>query len=68
MGALDRTYVVRIWNESCESGEVWRASATNVRTQEKHYFKSQEELSHFLEAAEHQDQQVQKICDTPQDK
>ena len=48
----NRTYVVRIWHEPCTEGDVWRASATNVRTQEKHYFKSQEELNRFLEEAE----------------
>ena len=48
----NRTYVIRIWHEPCAEGDVWRASATNVRTQEKHYFKSQEELNRFLQEAE----------------
>lgn len=58
MSAPNRTYVVRIWLEPCASGDVWRASATDVRTQEKHYFKSQEELNRFLEEAEKQQQVV----------
>lgn len=45
-------YIVRIWHEPCVTGEVWRASVTNVRTQEKLYFKSPEELNRFLEEAE----------------
>ncbi|MDX2007271.1 MAG: hypothetical protein SFU83_18680 [Meiothermus sp.] len=52
MGTPSRTYVVRIWFEPCVSGDVWRASATDVRTQEKHYFKSQAELNRFLEEVE----------------
>lgn len=60
MPSFNRTYVVRIWHEPCASGDVWRASATNVRTQEKHYFKSQEELNHFLEESEKPSALVEK--------
>lgn len=59
MPTANRTYVVRIWHEPSATENVWRASATNVRTQEKHYFKSQEELNRFLEVAERQHLQTQ---------
>ncbi|MCX7784259.1 MAG: hypothetical protein N2318_11540, partial [Meiothermus sp.] len=58
--STSRMYIVRIWHEPCTTGEVWRASVTNVRTQEKLYFKSPEELNRFLEEAERQNQQIQK--------
>jgi hypothetical protein len=58
VGIPNRTYVVRIWHEPCASGDVWRASATDVRTQEKHYFKNQEELNRFLEEAEKQHSEI----------
>lgn len=58
--STSRMYIVRIWHEPCVTGEVWRASVTNVRTQEKLYFKSPEELNRFLEEAERQNQQIQK--------
>jgi hypothetical protein len=46
-----RTYVVRIWSEPSDQGAVWRGSATDVHTQEKHHFKSQSELNRFIEQA-----------------
>lgn len=43
-----RAYVIRIWYEPGALGAIWQASATDVQTQPKHYFKSQQELGNFL--------------------
>jgi hypothetical protein len=44
-----RTFVVRIWHEPSAKGAVWRASATDVHSQEKHHFTTRDELKEFLE-------------------
>lgn len=48
MSHVVQMYVLRIWYEPCQQGDVWRASVTHVHTQEKRYFQSVEELLGFL--------------------
>ena len=42
------TLIVRIWLEPSASTGVWRASVTNVRTEEKQYFQDPDELARFI--------------------
>jgi uncharacterized protein (DUF2249 family) len=45
----NQTFIVRVWWEPTERGErVWRASVTEVRTQQRHCFSSPKELLHYL--------------------
>lgn len=45
----NQTFIVRMWWEPTEHGRgVWRASVTEVRTQQRHYFSSPEELLRYL--------------------
>lgn len=48
MNRVLQMYVLRIWYEPCQQGDVWRASVTHVHTQEKRYFQSMDELMGFL--------------------
>lgn len=41
-------YVVKIWREVAESGDVWRASVLNTLTKERSHFATQESLIRFL--------------------
>ncbi|WP_027891576.1 hypothetical protein [Calidithermus chliarophilus] len=45
-----QTYIVRIWWEQTHDGEggAWRASLTEVHSKERRYFKSPDELLHYL--------------------
>ena len=42
------TLIVRIWLEPSASAGVWRASVTNIRTEEKQYFQNPNELARFI--------------------
>ena len=42
------TLIVRIWLEPSAATGVWRASVTNVRTEEKQYFQDPNELARFI--------------------
>jgi hypothetical protein len=42
-------YVLRVWQEAREAPS-WRASLTDLSSQEKHHFASPEGLIHFVEA------------------
>jgi hypothetical protein len=42
------TLIVRIWLEPSAATGVWRASVTNVRTEEKQYFQDPNELAQFI--------------------
>jgi hypothetical protein len=44
----DEVYVVRIWLASTSAGTAWRATATDVRSHERHTFGSPEALARFL--------------------
>lgn len=42
-------YIVRLWLEPSTQGpDVWRASATDTASNERHYFASPDALSSFL--------------------
>lgn len=50
-GAMIRSsgvYVVRIWLEAGDGGEVWRASATDTATKERHFFADPATLGAFF--------------------
>jgi hypothetical protein len=42
------TLIVRIWLEPSAATGVWRASVTNVRSEEKQYFQDPNELARFI--------------------
>jgi hypothetical protein len=42
------TLIVRIWLEPSAATGVWRASVTNVRTEEKQYFQDPNKLAQFI--------------------
>ena len=41
-------YIVKIWRETAESGDVWRASVLNTLTKERNHFATRESLIRFL--------------------
>lgn len=43
-----RTFIVRTWLETTNTNPVWRASATDVHSTERHHFSSLESLAWFL--------------------
>jgi hypothetical protein len=42
-------YLVRIWLETGEGGEVWRASLTDLATRQARYFADYADLLRYLE-------------------
>jgi hypothetical protein len=43
-----RTFIVRTWLETTNTNPVWRASATDAHSAERHHFSSLESLAWFL--------------------
>lgn len=48
LGQRYGVYVVKIWHETAESGDVWRASVLNTLTKERNHFATQEGLIRFF--------------------
>jgi hypothetical protein len=42
-------YIVRVWLEPSQQGPIWRASITDARSHEKHYFANPDALVLFCE-------------------